>query len=120
MKQGSLSREQIRELMAVNAQPHLINPLNFDWPPPIYDDSCENGWTAIAKAIISKDTSLAKFIKHAKRWKRKQYEWKWLPFLSYGFWRRSKSKRFFGMDSDLIPVLKLHSSDSAASGQYCN
>ena len=61
----------------------MINPLQFDCPPPIYEDHKYGGWSCIgkllikrlyfiAKAIVSNHASLTKFIKHAKRLKRKE------------------------------------------------
>ncbi|CAI2359411.1 unnamed protein product [Moneuplotes crassus] len=55
----------------------MINPLIFDCPPPVYEETQDTGWESIAKAIVTNQSSLTKLIKHAKRIQRKQ---KILPF----------------------------------------
>lgn len=49
---------------------------NFDVPPPNFEETDDNGWTTLAKAIVTKESGLRKYVDYAKRWKEKETEWK--------------------------------------------
>ena len=57
-----------------------INPLTFDWPPPIFSDTNDKGWWLLAKSIIWKETELIKLIKHARVYHQKQEDLCLFPF----------------------------------------
>ena len=39
------------------------------------------GWTLLAKAIVANSGGLGKYIEFAQKWKKKEEEWKTLPFI---------------------------------------
>ena len=49
---------------------------NFDFPPPSFEEPDDNGWTMLAKAIVTRDSGLRKYIDYAGRWKKREDEWK--------------------------------------------
>ncbi|CAI2360197.1 unnamed protein product [Moneuplotes crassus] len=76
----------------------MINPLQFDCPPPNYEETNNRGWESIAKAIVTNQSSLTKMIKHAKRIRRKQKEWQLLPFRTLRLFPPQKKSMLAGSD----------------------
>lgn len=53
------------------------NPhINFTIPPPNFEHLSENAWTTLAKAIVTKECGLKKYIEYAKKFKTQENEWK--------------------------------------------
>ena len=42
---------------------------NFDVPPLSFEEIDENGWTALAKAIVTRESGLRKYVDYAKKFK---------------------------------------------------
>lgn len=59
-----------------------INPLAFDWPPPIFDIVPNKGWLFCAQSIISADSSFAKKVKQANFYCSKQKKIDKLPYFA--------------------------------------
>ena len=66
--------------MKWDRQAMLKNPPKFDCPPPNFEiNEYEYGWTCMARAIVMPGGGSK--IRAAARWKKKEQEWKTLPFL---------------------------------------
>ena len=54
----------------------------FDAPPPNFNKIEHEGWKSVAEAIVVKGSDLNKYIKYAQNSKKKEEEWKKLPFIN--------------------------------------
>jgi hypothetical protein len=66
----------LHKLLSFDRNEFYRNPdPNFDIPPPNFEEVDENGWTTLAKAIVTRDSGLRKYVDYAKRWKQKEIQW---------------------------------------------
>ena len=65
----SNKKDQVRRMMTYDQSDFFSSPMDFDCPPPNFEKSDEFGWTLLAKAIVTSNGGLAKYIDYAKRWK---------------------------------------------------
>lgn len=80
-KTRSLSKDQVKQMMYYDRDEFFKNHLVFDCPPPTFEQTSDPYWTMLAKAIVTNEGGLAKYIDYAKKWKLKEHEWRSLPFI---------------------------------------
>ena len=88
-----VTREQIMDMMKFNKQTLYRNPNDFDCPPPNYEKHDVFGWTILAKAIVSNEGGLQKYINYAQRFKEKIQDWQNLPFIKSYVSEKHKKKK---------------------------
>ena len=81
MKQRTMSKGELKRMLTYDRDQFFKKPMEFDWPPPNFEETPEFGWTLLAKAIVANSGGLGKYIDYAKKWKKKEEEWKTLPFI---------------------------------------